>query len=255
MGWRLGGITTAAVAAAIGVAGAAKPVGAFGTENTIMDSIVCIAVVIGGFAVIYFIANIVGRGEKDKNRVASESENSKEHLNPNNSEKPSRPVTAAVCPIWIKIFFVLCAMLVTCGVFVAVDEINRGVFVWNRGNIDLLIIVIGAPTLFGVLNMKNIFDDNGITVKIKIYLLFFTIYKESTLIPWIKICSVAYEKNDTGKLRFKVFKFITVKRTIPLLYLDKDNQDALAFAITKLPKYKFTVTAQEKLKEMGIWEE
>jgi len=245
-------VAVAMMATSICSASAAQSVESFGARDTITDSIICTAVVIGGFAVIYLIANMVGRGEKDKGG-ASESEPAKEQPASNDSEKPLRPVTAAVCPMWIKIFFALCAMLVVCGVYVAVDEINRGVFVWNKRNVDLLIVVICAPTLFGVLNIKHTFNDDGITVKAKIYFLFFTVHKESTLIPWVKICHIDYGKNDTGRLHHKVFKFITMKRTIVLLWLDQNNVDALAFAVTKLPKYKFTVTAQEKLKEMGIW--
>ncbi|WP_461252302.1 hypothetical protein, partial [Treponema sp. R8-4-B8] len=138
------------------------------------------------------------------------------------------------------------------GIFAAIDEINRGIFVWNKHNIDLVIIIIGVPTLFSVLNTKIIFNDEGITVKAKIYLLFFAIHNVPTFMAWDKILHVSYENSMR---RGQPFIFRTTNATTRVLFWSPNYRESLIFAINKLPKHKFTMSAQEKLKEMGIWTE
>jgi hypothetical protein len=215
-----------------------------------MDSIIGFTVVLCGFAVIYFIANMVGCSKKNANSITSDDGLAKEGIHLSNSEKPLCRIVTTASPWWIKFFEVVIIILVIRGVFVAIDEINNGIFVWSKRNIELVIILLGSPTLVSLLSSKVIFDDAGITMKVRLLFLFFTFHNKCTLIPWNHISFVYYENSIS---KGQPFIFTTTKVTTRVLFWNPNYRNSLIFAINKIPRHKFTVTAQEKLKEMGIW--
>jgi len=214
-----------------------------------MDSIIGLVLVLGAFAVIYIIANKLGVRENGSNNAASESDCEK-NLNVNNFGKPLTSVAVVTCPLWLKFVGIIVVVVVIQDIFVAIDEINRGVFSWDKKSIRLIIILITAPLLFSALNTKFIFDNDGITVKAKYYFLFFTIHNESTFTPWDQINNVDYEYDIAYG---EQFGFTTTNNFISILFRYRNYRKSLVFAVRKLPRDKFTIDAQEKLKKMGIW--
>jgi hypothetical protein len=95
-------------------------------------------------------------------------------------------------------------------------------------------------------SFKIIFDDYGITIEERMNFLF-TIYKNKETFPWSVFFRVDYYSfaKDPG------FHFIGSKN-IRIHCSNINYKQALAYAVEKLPKDKFTEDAQKKLKKIGV---
>jgi|GEM_PF-6919684 len=163
-------------------------------------------------------------------------------------------VVVVRCPVWIKLVLVTMVVIATQGLFrEAINEFNRGVFRLNANNVNLAVLLITMPLVISVLfNTKYIFNDDGITAKFKVYLLFFAICKGVSLIPWNQIINVDYDATVRYGPRFH---FTATKGEAKVLFWHHNYRKCLEFAVRKISMGKFTPKAREKLKKMGIWTE
>jgi len=113
-----------------------------------------------------------------------------------------------------------------------------------------LALIVFAITFFGT--FKMIFDDYGITSKLKLKFLFFSAYKWYRFASWDDINSIHYESEPLGF----VISFLPIegknRDSFGLNFTLINRKEALEYAIEKIPVGKISEEAQKKLRKMNI---
>jgi len=133
------------------------------------------------------------------------------------------------------------------------DVFNVGM---NVESIKLFVLCAVILVAFGIAvvafkpNVKWIFDDTGITMKCSIKLFSKTLFDKVECFRWEEIVRLDFYP-------IGVFAFYKLGnrwlREVSLSYFHTNKKEALEFAVTKLPYYKISYVARQKLqKKYGI---
>ena len=133
------------------------------------------------------------------------------------------------------------------------DVFNVGM---NVESIKLFVLCAVILVAFGIAvvafksNVKWIFDDTGITMKCSVKLFSKTLLDKVQCFRWDEI-------DELDSYPFGVFTFYKLEnkllRMVSLSYFHTNKKEALEFAVTKLPYYKISDVARQKLqKKYGI---
>lgn len=101
---------------------------------------------------------------------------------------------------------------------------------------------------------KIILSECGIKIEIKIVFLFITVFKSSFSTTWYAINVVDYSSFSVShNLGFRFdFRHKGCHKSFNIHFLQKNYKEAIRYAVTKLPIYRFSASAQKKLRKMKL---
>ena len=219
------------------------------------------AVIIGGFAVIYLVA--VRLGNADGTDSASDS--AEETLDSSGSATATsrtrykthaaggtkRLGDAVVLMPGMGAGIAFSCILFTTAWMAICLEMPRFLVIF--------LAALGILLFTGTGSFKGILHDDGITITNCVRLLGFTVYEKTASIPWRAITWVHYDSpfdffNRFNRMGFPFYyrKSGGSESEFTVMFLHVNYKKAMAYAVRKIPRSKFSYDAQKKLKKMGI---